>query len=332
MGRAYKTNKKFLSASKVKTLDTCSWTYWCKYHLGLPDGTNSGALRGTLCHTIFELLLKKKHRKHYEAMLEVNDIKGSKTIHRYVLAYLRKHKIEKYGKESFEENYDLVNNMILVGLKIDFFGEGGVIDKPEQDFEIKSKKPKYNIKGFIDKPVQYKDKNTVEVVDYKSSKAKFRGEELTSNIQAMMYTLAAKKLWPKLKRIIVKFLFLRFPRQPVQELEFSDEQIKGFEHYLEHVNTVVENFSEEDACANFAADNSSHWLCGPAKSGWICPFHKPFDYYVLLDEKGSQVSSSHKDDLNPSGGQTVEKREYEGCPRKMSESSVSAAQDFLDSF
>ena len=180
--------------------------------------------------------------------------------------------------------------------------------------------------------MQFKDKEPIELIDYKSSKAKFKGEELDSNVQAMMYTLAAKKLWPKLKRVIVKFLFLRFPRQPVQQLEFSGEQIKGFEHYLEHVNTVLDDFSEEDAKNNFAADNDYHWLCGPAKSGWICPFHKPFDYHVLLDENGEQLKSSYNNDFAPSKGQTVEQRHYEGCPRKMSENTTSAAQDFLDSF
>ena len=46
----------------------------------------------------------------------------------------------------------------------------------------------------MDKPIHYKKK--LKIVDYKSSKYKFRGEELTSNIQAMAYSLAAKKIWP----------------------------------------------------------------------------------------------------------------------------------------
>lgn len=332
MARKNKIKSKYVSASRVNTLDTCSWTYWCKYHLGLPDKTNSGALRGTVCHNVFECLLNDRHRHHYDAMMKAGSISASKVVDRYVLSFLKKHKIEECGKEDFDENYQLVNDMILVGLHEDFFGEGGYIDKPEQDFEINNKKPKYNIKGFIDKPVQFKDKKTVEVIDYKSSKSKFQGDKLTSNMQAMVYTLAAKKLWPKLKRVIVKFMFLRFPKQPIQELEFSNEQLKGFEHYLEHINNVINNFNEEDAQSNYATDNGNHWLCGPAKSGWICPFHKPFDYYVLLAEDGSQISSSYENDFSPSKKQTVEKRTYEGCPKKKSESTPNAGQDFLDSF
>ena len=45
-----------LSASRIKTAQTCSWTYWCNYKLKLPDAGNDGSSRGTICHNIFELL------------------------------------------------------------------------------------------------------------------------------------------------------------------------------------------------------------------------------------------------------------------------------------
>jgi hypothetical protein len=284
----------------------------------MPDKTNSGALRGTVCHNVFEYLLKDRHKKHFKSILTKGSITGSEAVNRYVHSYLRRCEIEKFGKETYEENYELVDNMIVVGLRAEFFGkEGGKIDKPEQEFKIKSRKPKYNIYGFMDKPIQYDD-GVLYIVDYKSSKQKFKGEELNSNVQAMMYTLAAKKIWPKIKKIIVQFLFLRFPRSPVQELEFSKEEIKGFEHYLEHLNELISNFSEEDAKSNFATDNGHRWLCGPAKSGWICPLHKPYDYYVLKDKKGKVIKSAFKEEeltADESKGQKIEVIHYEGCPK-----------------
>ena len=327
-----KKESTFLSASRIKTLDTCSWLYWGKYHLNMPDKTNSGALRGTVCHNVFEYLLKPRHKKHYKDILTKGSIEGSEAVNRYVHSYLHRCDIESFGKESYEENYDLVNNMILVGLRTNFFGkEGGKIDKPEQEFKIKSKKPKYNIYGFMDKPVLYDD-DTLYIVDYKSSKAKFKGDELESNVQAMMYTLAAKKLWPKVKKIIVQFLFLRFPRSPSQELEFSDSQIKGFEHYLEHLNKVIEEFDEDTAMSNYGADNGHKWLCGPARSGWICPLKEPYDYYILKDKKGKAVKSAFKkEDLTASKGQKIEKVSYEGCPRfYSSEASANNQEDVFD--
>jgi len=48
--------KTALSASRIKTVEGCSWLYWCKYKLKLPDASNDGAKRGSICHLIFEHL------------------------------------------------------------------------------------------------------------------------------------------------------------------------------------------------------------------------------------------------------------------------------------
>ncbi len=321
------SKKKYLSASRMGTLDKCSWQYWCKYHLKLPDTTNSGALRGSICHLILELLLKPRHKKHFDAILEKKTIKASKPVDKVVIKFLKANGIYD------DENYPLCDKMIYVALDHEFFGgEGGYIERPEEEFKIENESPEYNIYGFIDKPIQYKKDKTVRIVDYKTSKQKFKGEELESNIQAMMYSLAAKKLWPKMKRRIVEFLFLKFPKSPSQQLEYTDEQLKGFEHYLEQVNKAVNEFDEEAARSNFADEHGYGWLCGPAKSGWICPFHKPTDYYVLLDEDGEVLKSSFENDLEAGEGQSVEKRFYEGCPKKNQGACASSGDNMVDDF
>ena len=59
-----------LSASRIKTLQQCSWKYWCNYKLKLPDKSNDGASRGWICHLIFELLGEARHKKHYETIIK----------------------------------------------------------------------------------------------------------------------------------------------------------------------------------------------------------------------------------------------------------------------
>jgi hypothetical protein len=294
-----------LSASRIKTLETCSWVYWNNYHSKVPQTQNDGALRGTICHTIFELLLNSKHKKHFNKIIKKDSIKGSKAISRLV-----KRLNSKVGLD--ESNFKILDQMIMVGLKYDFFGENdGKIVSPEYAFEIKNDSPKYHIQGFIDKPI--KSKNKMVIIDYKSSKAKFRGDDLEANIQAMMYSLASKKLWPKLKPII-RFLFLRFPRQPIQELEFTDEQIKGFEHYLEHINDYINNFNEDSARSNFAIDNDKNkWMCGIGN--WKCPYKDSYEYYVKLNKNGEIIESNFDGIFKNVEGFTIEKRKYEGCPK-----------------
>jgi len=311
-----KQSLKVLSASRIKTLETCSWVYWNNYHTKVPQSQNDGALRGTICHTIFELLLNKRHRKNYKRIIKKNAIDGDEGVNRLVKKLSLKVKLE-------ESNYKLLNDMILVGLKNDFFGEGGEIVKPEYDFNIQNDEPKYHIRGFIDKPI--KIKKEMHIIDYKSSKYKFRGDDLEANIQAMMYSLASKKLWPKLKPI-VKFLFLRFPKQPIQELIFTDEQIKGFEHYLEHINDYINKFDEESARANFAVDSQKNkWMC--QIGGWKCPYKDPYKYYVKVNDKGEVVETSLENNFKDIKGFKVETRDYEGCPKFQSSSKK---DDFLD--
>jgi len=311
-----KQSLKVLSASRIKTLETCSWVYWNNYHTKVPQSQNDGALRGTICHTIFELLLNKRHLKNYKRIIKKNAIDGDEGVNRLVKKLSVKVKLD-------ESNYKLLNDMILVGLKNDFFGEGGKIVKPEYDFNIQNDEPKYHIRGFIDKPI--KIKKEMHIIDYKSSKYKFRGDDLEANIQAMMYSLASKKLWPKLKPI-VKFLFLRFPKQPIQELVFDDNQIKGFEHYLEHINHYVNKFDEESARSNFAIDSvKNKWMC--QVGGWKCPYKDPYKYYVKVNDKGEVIETSLEDNFKDIEGFKVETRTYEGCPKFQTSSDKN---EFLD--
>ena len=314
-----KQSLKILSASRIKTLETCSWVYWNNYHIKTPQKSNDGSDRGTICHTIFELLLNKRHYKNYKSIIKSNSIDGDKGVSKLVKKLSAKVNLN-------ESNYKLLDEMILVGLKNDFFGENGKIIEPEYAFEIKNDKPKYHIRGFIDKPI--KIKKEMHIIDYKSSKYKFRGDDLEANIQAMMYSLASKKLWPKLKPII-KFLFLRFPKQPIQELQFDEDEIKGFEYYLEYVNEYINNFDKESAQSNFAVDNPKNkWMC--SIGNWRCPYKDPFSYHVKLNDAGEIVESNFTGEFKDVKGFTVEQRQYTGCPRHNNSSINQKSKDAFD--
>lgn len=319
-------NKKYLSASRIKTFESCSWLYWCNYHLKIPQRGNPGMWMGSVCHLIFELLLTPKHKKHYSLIIAAETIEASKPIEKLVVKHLKKYGI-------FENDYyELIDKMVLVGLKQDFFVKGGKLLEPEFKFDITNENPEYRIYGFIDKAAQFKKNKTLEIYDYKSSKAKFKGEGLDANIQAMMYSLVSKKKWPDFKPII-KFMFLRFPKKPIQELAFNDDTLKGFEHYLAEVYKKVTNFKEENAKTNYAADqkrpSDGGWggslNCGFAsfkgqlkKDGtpmWHCPYKFDFSYYALKNEDGDVIKTSLENDFTAGKKEKIVKMRYNGCPR-----------------
>ena len=159
---------KILSASRIKTLETCSWLYWANYHLKLPQDQHKSAIKGTICHEIFEILLKDRHKNHYDLIIKENSVGASKPINRLIIKLIKRNKL------STDETND-IKSMILVGLKNNFFGGEKDALSAEFPFEIINDMPKYHIKGFIDKVIKSKSEKKVTIVDYKSSKLKFKG-------------------------------------------------------------------------------------------------------------------------------------------------------------
>ena len=318
-----------LSASRIKLLQSCSWKYWCTYHLNLPRSGNDGSARGTACHLVLEVLLRKDRKKYIKKIISKEDAYYVKSIKRLVEKSLR-----KSGFLS-EENVDMCNDMILVGLHCNFLGgKNATIKEPEKEFLIENDDPKYTIYGFMDKPVEYPKEKRIKIVDYKTSKSKFCEAEVEHNVQALCYLLASKSIWPHLKKKSVEFQFLKFPDNPSIEIEVTDEELEGFEYYLEHIFGIVNNFNESYAESNLAArqkfPKKREGFTGPLNCGfakypkqkkkdgtlmWHCDYKFPFDYYAVVDKNGKVISSSlTKKDLKKVQGCKIEKKHYDGCP------------------
>ena len=333
-----------LSASKIKTLQSCSWTYWSKYHLKLPDESNDGASRGTICHAVFECLGNPRHKKHYNKIQKGQSAWKSNAVKRMIKIGAKKLGILD------KENLTLINEMIVNGINYDFFGK--VTENPsesisEKDFNITVDEDgkKYSIRGFIDKLFLYKKSGKALIRDFKTSKKVFSGKDKTDNLQDLMYRLAVKKLYPKFLSRRSEFLFLKFNLQEdmlgekgegvVLMDEISDDELEGFEYFLTEIQSIIESFSEIDALSNLAAkqdypkDGSfgGPLSCGFAKKPgqlkkdgtkmWHCSFKFPFVYWKLLNKEGSIIrTSKNKEDLINyiKDEETIEEAFYEGCP------------------
>lgn len=337
-----KTSKnKPLSASRIKCLKQCSWQYYCKYILRLPDTSNHGSLRGTICHLVFELLGDPKHRKHYTNIVKSQNIEASPAIDRMVLSYAKKHQISDF------ENLDLINQMIVEGLNCDFFGmENGKpskdITEKKFDVQVDEGDKSYRILGFIDRLFLFKRKKMAIIRDYKTSKAIFAGKEYTDNIQDLMYCLAVKHLYPDFLQRKMEFLFLKFDCNNEGRLKMGSldlDELEGFEYFLTDVQQVINNFCEETARSNFAFDQgypskedgfAGKIVCGFAdykgklkKDGtpmWACPFKFDQDYYHLVDSEGSFIKAGFKEEdleelKSENEGSSIKKLHYEGCPK-----------------
>lgn len=332
-----------LSASRIKTAQSCSWLYWCKYKLNLPDASNDGAKRGSICHLIFELLGEPKRKKIYNKIIKKQDVFCHPSIKRLILKHA------KILGVADEPNIELIKEMTLNGLSYDFYGDKK--SKPthalsEQDFEIvvNEDDKRYKIKGFIDKLFLYKKEKFALIRDFKTSKKKFTGKEVSDNLQDYMYSLACRHLYPEYNNRISEFLFLKFDLNDdtadsdgaIRMKLISDNDLEGFEFQLSAIQEYLDNFCEEDAMANLAASQpfpsddsfSGPLQCGFAKTKgqlkkdgtpmWHCPMKFDFHYYAIINSDGKNIKSYTEEDFNKSlipDGCKAEKRYYAGCPK-----------------
>lgn len=291
-----------LSASRIKTAQSCSWLYHCKYVLSLPDASNDGARRGSICHLIFEVLGEKRHKKKQEKIAKTGDISSVPSVDRLILKHAKSLGV------SDPENLDLIRVMTLNGLKYDFFGKDH--GKPtealsEKDFEIVFNEggKRYKIKGFIDKLFLYKGTKYALIRDFKSSKQVFKGKEISDNLQDYMYSLAVKHLYPQYTERQSEFLFLKFElkdqsyqedpelvlvetdgkehkvrgktKEPVTGVvrmaPISADDLDGFEYQLTAIQEYLDGFNLEDANSNFAASQpfpTDSSFSGPLQCGF----------------------------------------------------------------
>jgi len=317
-------NKVYQSASRDDTYLDCTQKYAAKYILKFPDPGNEGSGRGSTVHDVLELLLKPRHEKLYSAIVHHGTCREVKSVWKLLSIYAKKYKVFD------DENMEMIDQFMMVALYNSFKGPSStveIIGEKEFTIEIDKNGKRYMVRGFIDKTFLIADKKgaivQVECVDYKSSKKKFEDDKIDNNIQASIYQLALRHLYPEVKKRSFKFLFMKFKKDPWVELPaLTDDQLNGFEWFLTEMQHKLESFTMQNANDNLAAFNDDKkWLCGRdgiKKDGtpnFICPQRKPRDYWVAIDKNGEITESafdpkdiSYKEDI------VLEKRRYSGCP------------------
>ncbi len=337
-----------LSPSRINSINDCSWQYYASYHLRLPRTGNDGSKRGTICHALLECLVNPRHRKYIQKIVDSGDAFSIPVIKRFLEMYGVKEKLPldqvvvNMAKDGLMTHREEINKMIIVALINRFLGEPGDEIRTEIKHTILVNGPggkKFHILGIIDKVfIRRDDKGKiieVEIVDYKTSSKKFDESDIDANLQGLAYQFFAKDMFPGVKNIKFSFLFLRFPKSPVQQVPYMlDECVDGFEHYLSYITRYMSTFTEAHAKKNFAKNNmASSFLCGRYgnkkytinkktkekkehnEPQFLCSIRDPFEYVAVIDAEGDNVRSAmNVEDLKLQSGETYVTRKYLGCP------------------
>ncbi len=166
------------------------------------------------------------------------------------------------------------------------------------------------------------------VIDLKTQGTKFTRAELPSNVQALCYQMATYRQFGIIPA--VEFILLRHPPGPrspdkhIQRVEPPTlSALLGLEDYIISTYQRVNQFTLEDALA-FPTEDFG--FCTR-----VCPYYKPFSYWVLCrtdDPKGLSPLSSHlsvdkaqEACDNAANGSTILERYHKGCMSRWKESS-----------
>lgn len=305
-----------LSASRLKSLQQCSWKFYCNEVLKLPETIHPKTITGTCAHSILECLLNPRHKRHYDLVMSGSksdqSIYNSPVIKRFVKIYQNKYRLDQVL-------IDDLDSMVMVVLQLTDYLEKQSDEAfpPEHEFLITIGEQNYQIRGFIDRLARKGDLYLIK--DYKTQGKRFDEDELANNFQAAMYQLY---IWKKFKSLsTVQFIMLRHPptkRDPQKHIQVvrprTPEELAGFEEYLLFIGEIFSNFDQSHAQMHFCADD-------PKTKGfctYVCQFRNALTYQSLLDKEGNLLKNVFLNEtLTPdiSKGETVEIRSYPGCPR-----------------
>lgn len=307
-----------LSASRISTALKCSFQYYFKYVVKTPDASNTGAKKGTVTHQILECLLRENRKPIVEIIIKNNDPFCIPSIKRMAEIWARK--LEIFEKDEMAQ----ISKFILTALKIDFYHDGCKSLEAEYEFNIGGEN--WQAGGFIDKTAIYEDR--VKIVDYKTSKSKFKDEELSFNLQNFFYTYAAQQRFPDIP-IDFEFQFLKFDNDypAISAPSISKEEMAGFLQWCSHISDYLDNFNLQKAHSNPAKSNyNNSWLCGKAKFPgekkkdglpyFYCQQKFPYIYFSL-EENGKIIASERDRTILESiakEGQEIKTKKHNGCP------------------
>src|SRR6478736_2370950 len=124
----------------------------------LRDDGNTGSRYGTLVHLIFECLANPRHAHYVEKIYNLKNIYQFKSFERLIIKTAAKigldlQEIVKLANKSPKNQtvHDLINQMVLVGLEVDFMDAAKELIKAELDFDITDEEKEYRYLGFIDR-------------------------------------------------------------------------------------------------------------------------------------------------------------------------------------
>jgi RecB family exonuclease len=236
-----------LSYSRLSRFEQCPLSYRLHYiekrqaEPGLP-------LRfGKLLHAVLERLLKEVLDDERSGPLA-----EERALELYRDAWTAEGLV---GVDIFEEGLHILR---------DFIREQGVVEHRnilavEKEFRLPV--GPFTVLGFIDR-VDWVADETIEVIDYKTNHQLFMRDEVDTSLQLSLYHIAARRLWPWVKKVKLTFWMLRHGIR--QQTTRTEEQLADALAYVETLGRQTETTTAYPARLNANCSYCDHRQHCPA--------------------------------------------------------------------
>jgi RecB family exonuclease len=217
----------YLSYSRLTRFEQCPLAFKFHYIDQLPADPGVPLRFGKAVHAVLERLMREVIESEHTGPLS-----EARALELYRQAWNAE---ALFGVELFGEGLRILESFIRDEGHVDHRSVLAV----EREFRLRA--GPFEVLGYLDR-VDAVDAETVEVIDYKTNRQLFTREDLDSSLQMSLYALAAKELWPWVKRVKLVFRMLRHGVR--QETSRTDDQLRAALAYAETLGHRTETATE----------------------------------------------------------------------------------------
>ena len=240
-------HNKHLSHSRLNRYATCNLSYRLHYVDEFTAEPGTPLKFGNLLHAVLEVLVREHMQYERSGILSVDRAKELYQEH-WAKSGLT-------GLDLFQEGLSIIKEFIRDQGELDHRKVLAV----EKEFHLQV--GRFEVMGFIDR-VDWVDDETIEIIDYKSNRMLFTREEVDHSLQLSLYCLAARELWPWVKKVQLSFHMLRHGVR--MRTERTEEQLQATRAYVESMGDKIENATEFPARLNANCSYCDHKQHCPA--------------------------------------------------------------------
>lgn len=183
-----------LSYSRLSKWEQCPLAFRFAYVDRLPGEPALPLRFGRVMHAALERLVRDVVAEEHTGPLD-----EGRALEAYRAAWDEEGLV---GAALFAEGHALVRAFVRAEGLVDHRDVLAV----EQEFRLRV--GRFELLGYLDR-VDRVGEDVVEVLDYKTNRALYEGDELASSLQMSLYALAARALWPWAREVRLTFVMLR---------------------------------------------------------------------------------------------------------------------------